>query len=141
MSMAAETFLPILSDYKMDRQNKFAKYDKIRINDLLLKCIIGINGWERKKKQNVLINVVLLTDLSKPCQSDDIKDAVDYKKVKQEIIAMVEKSQFNLIERLADEISKICLAHKKVKAVQVRVDKPGALRFAKSVGVEIFRER
>jgi len=139
--MAAEIFLPTLSDYKMDMQDKFSRCDKIRINDLLLNCIIGINDWERTQKQDVMINIVIFTDLSKPCKSDDIKDAVDYKQVKQEIIAMVEKSHFNLIERLADEIAKICLVHKSVKAVSVRVDKPGALRFAKSVSIEIFRER
>ena len=54
---------------------------------------------------------------------------------------MVENSSFNLIERLADEIAKICLAYHLVKAVQVSIEKPGALRFAKSVGVEIFRSR
>jgi FolB domain-containing protein len=125
----------------MNIQDKFAKCDKIRINDLLLRCIIGINDWERTQKQDVLINIVLYTDLKKPCQSDNLKDSVDYKQVKREIIAMVDKSQFNLIERLAGEIAKICLAHSAINAVCVRVDKPGALRFAKSVSVEIFRER
>jgi FolB domain-containing protein len=123
----------------MDIKEQLAKFDKIRINDLLLRCIIGINDWERTQKQDVLINIILVTDLSKPCQSDNLKDSVDYKQVKQDIIAMVEKSQFNLIERLAGEIAKICLSHEMVNAVWVRVDKPGALRFTKSVGVEIFR--
>jgi len=124
---------------QMDIKEQLAKFDKIRINDLLLRCIIGVNDWERTNKQDVLINVTLHTDLSKPCQTDNLKDSVDYKQVKQEIIAMVESSSFNLIERLAGEIVKICLAHTAINAVMVRVDKPGALRFAKSVGVEIFR--
>jgi len=123
----------------MDIKEQLANFDKIRISDLLLRCIIGINDWERTQKQDVLINVVLYTDLSKPGRTDDIADAVDYKKVKGEIIEMVEKSSFNLIERLAGEIAKICLAHTTIKAVSVRLDKPGALRFAKSVGVEILR--
>jgi len=125
----------------MDEQESLSKHDKIRINDLLLRCIIGINDWERTQKQDVLINVTLYTDLNKPCQTDNLNDSVDYKEIKKDIIAMVEKSSFNLIERLAGEIAKICLAHPLVRAVQVRVDKPGALRFAKSVGVEIFRDR
>lgn len=125
----------------MDIPDKFIKFDKIRINDLALKCIIGINDWERTQKQDVLINVVLFADLNKACQSDDLKDSVDYKQVKQEIIAMVEKSSFYLIERMAGEITKICLSHSLIKAVQIMVDKPGALRFAKSVGIEIFREK
>jgi FolB domain-containing protein len=123
----------------MDIKEQFAKFDKIRINDLQLRCIIGINDWERTQKQDVLINIILYTDLSKPGKTDDIADAVDYKKVKSEIIEMVDKSSFNLIERLADEIARICLAHNAIKAVCVKVDKPAALRFAKSVGVEILR--
>jgi D-erythro-7,8-dihydroneopterin triphosphate epimerase len=123
----------------MDEKEIILKLDKIRINDLQLHCIIGINEWERSHKQEVLINVTFYVDLSKPCQTDDIKDSIDYKEVKKEIIDMVQDSSFYLIERLADEIARICLGHSFIKAVQVRVDKPGALRFAKSVGVEIFR--
>ncbi|MGA2070151.1 MAG: dihydroneopterin aldolase [Sedimentisphaerales bacterium] len=123
----------------MDEKEIISKLDKIRINDLLLHCIIGLNDWERTQKQDVLINIILYADLVKPCQTDNLKDSVDYKEIKKEIIAMVENSSFNLIERLAGEIARICLGHSFIKAVQVRVDKPGALRFAKSVGVEIFR--
>ncbi|MGD0077566.1 MAG: dihydroneopterin aldolase [Sedimentisphaerales bacterium] len=125
----------------MDEQESLSRHDKIRINDLQLRCIIGINDWERTQKQDIIINVTLYADLNKPCQTDNLNDSVDYKEIKKEIIAMVESSSFNLIERLAGEIAKICLAHPLVRAVQVRVDKPGALRFAKSVGVEIFRDR
>jgi FolB domain-containing protein len=125
----------------MDENETISKLDKIRINDLLLRCIIGINDWERTQKQDVLINVILYADLKKPCQTDRIEDSVNYKEIKKEIIAMVENSSFNLIERLAGEIARICLTHPPVKAVRVKVDKPGALRFVKSVGVEIFRER
>jgi D-erythro-7,8-dihydroneopterin triphosphate epimerase len=125
----------------MDEKEALSRHDKIRINDLQLRCIIGVNDWEHTQKQDVIINVTLYAELHKPCQTDNLNDSVDYKEIKKEIIAMVESSSFNLIERLAGEIAKICLAHHSVEAVQVRVDKPGALRFAKSVGVEIFRDR
>jgi FolB domain-containing protein len=117
------------------------KLDKIYITDLLLRCVIGLNDWERTQKQDVLINITLYADLSRPCQSDRIEDSIDYKELKKQIIAIVENSSFYLIERLADRIAQICLAHPLVKAVSLRVDKPGALRYAKSVGVEIFRTR
>jgi D-erythro-7,8-dihydroneopterin triphosphate epimerase len=115
--------------------------DKIYITDLLLKCIIGINDSERTQKQDVAINITLYADLSRPCKSDRIEDSIDYKGIKKHVITMVENSSFYLIERLADAIAQICLTHPLVKAVRVKVDKPGALRFAKSVGVEIFRAR
>jgi D-erythro-7,8-dihydroneopterin triphosphate epimerase len=125
----------------MNEKQDLSKLDKIRINDLQLSCIIGINDWERTQKQDVIINITLYADLTKPCQTDNLADSVDYKELKKEIIAMVENSSFNLIERLASEIVKICLTHPLVNAAQIRVDKPGALRFAKSVGVEIFRQK
>lgn len=117
------------------------KSDKIYIRDLRLKCIIGIFEWERKKKQKVIINVTIYTDLSKACKSDDIKDSVDYKQIKNNIIKLVQKSKFFLIERLASEITETCLEDKRVKQVKVYVDKPNALRFARSVAVEIIRNR
>ena len=113
--------------------------DKIYISDMLLRCIIGINDWERTQKQDVLINITLYADLSRPCQTDRIEDTVDYKEIKKQIIAIVENSNFSLVEKLAGSIVQICLANTRIKAVRVRVDKPGALRFAKSVGVEIYR--
>jgi FolB domain-containing protein len=131
MLTAADTLLEILMDNE--------KLDKIYITDLLLKCIIGLNDDERTHKQDVLINITLYADLSRPCQSDRIEDSIDYKHIKKHMIALVEASHFYLIERLAEVIAQSCLAHISVKAVRVKVDKPGALRYAKSVGVEIFR--
>jgi D-erythro-7,8-dihydroneopterin triphosphate epimerase len=123
----------------MDTSELLDKLDKIHIADLHLQCIIGINDWERTQKQDVLINVILYADLKKPCRTDRLEDSVDYKEIKKEIIAMVENSSYNLIERLAGEVAKICLTHLPIKAARIKVDKPGALRFAKSVGVEILR--
>ena len=116
-----------------------AHTDRIYINDLLIRCIIGINAWERTQKQDVLINITLYADLQKASQTDSLEDSVDYRDIKKQIIALVENSSFFLVERLAGGIAQLCLGHLSVKAVRVRVDKPGALRYAKSVGVEIFR--
>ena len=125
----------------MKANTSLDQFDKIHITDLRLQCIIGINDWERTQKQDVIINVVLYADIKRACQTDKLEDSVDYKEIKKEIIAMAENSNFNLIERLAEEIAKICLSHSLVKAVRAKVDKPGALRFAKSVGVEILRAK
>ncbi len=113
--------------------------DKLYLSDIQCKCIIGINDWERTKKQEVIINICLYSDLSRPSLSDDISDAIDYKQIKKQVVDMVEKSSFKLIEALASEVIKIGLSHPLVKAVKVKVDKPGALRYAKTVGVEFFR--
>ena len=115
--------------------------DKIHIRDLTLRCIIGIYPHERTEKQDVVLNIALEGDLSKAGRSDDIADTINYKTLKKKIIRLVEKSQFNLIEKLAEEVAKICLKDKMVHRVTVTVDKPGALRFARSVAVEITRGR
>ena len=113
--------------------------DRIYIRDLSLRCIIGVFPEEREKKQDILINIAMDCDLQRAGTTDHLDDAVDYKVIKQEIIAMVEASQFNLIETMADRAAKICLADPRVCRVTVTVDKPGALRFARSVAVEITR--
>jgi FolB domain-containing protein len=115
--------------------------DRIHIRDLFLRCIIGINPEERIKRQDVLINITLYADLMQAGQSDDMDDTVNYKQIKNRIVEMVEQSSFFLVERLAERIAEICLDDSGVQYVNVLVEKPGALRFARSVGVEILRPR
>lgn len=115
--------------------------DKIYIRDLLVRCIVGIYPEERENKQDVVINIEMGCDLSAAAASDQIEDTVNYKSVKKEIMALVESSAFLLIERMAGEIASLCLACPGVRQVRVTVDKPGALRFARSVAVELFRTR
>ena len=115
--------------------------DAIYIPDLHLRCIIGVFDDERKAKQDIIITIALYADLRTACTSDRIEDTVDYKSLKKQVIAIVEDSRFFLIESLAERIATICLATQAVKRVTVTVDKPGALRFARSVAVEITRER
>lgn len=115
--------------------------DYIDINDLHLRTIIGINPDERVNKQDVFINVTLETDCRPAAASDDIEDAVNYRDLCKEIIDLVEGSQFLLVERLADAIARACLQDQRIKWVRVRVDKPGALRFAQSVAVTVERDR
>jgi len=115
--------------------------DKILIKDILVRCIIGVNESERREKQDVTINIVIWTDLRKAGKSDDFRDTIDYRGVKKRVVSMVEGSAFFLLETLADRIADICLERPAAAQVQVTVEKPGALRFARSVGVEITRER
>ena len=115
--------------------------DRIFIQDLLARCIVGINPDERESKQDVLINITLHADLRQACQTDRFEETVDYRGLKKRVIAAVEASEDWLIERLAQRIADLCLTDARVERVVVRVDKPGALRFARSVAVEIERGR
>ena len=115
--------------------------DQVQIKDLFLRTIIGINEEERRNRQDVLINIVLYADTQAAGASDDIADAVNYRTITKHVIKLVEESRFYLVEKLAAEIAATCLEDPRVEAVTVRVEKPGALRFARSVGVEIHRTR
>jgi len=115
--------------------------DQIQIKDLLLRTIIGINEEERRNQQDVLINITLFANTRAAGASDDVEDAVNYRTITKRVIAMVESSRFFLVEKMAAEIASICLDDPRVERVRVRVEKPGALRFARSVGVEIDRAR
>jgi FolB domain-containing protein len=115
--------------------------DRITICDIALRCIIGVFPEERREKQDVIITVTLYADLARACATDDFRDTVDYKTVKKAIVDLVEASEFKLIEALAQAIADACLAFDRVQQVEVRVEKPGALRFARTVAVEISRGR
>ncbi|MBF0163636.1 MAG: dihydroneopterin aldolase [Magnetococcales bacterium] len=115
--------------------------DQIFIRDLLARCIIGIQEWERHTVQDVVIQLELTTDTAQAGASDRIADAVDYKTLTKKIIAHVEASSCQLVEALAEQIATLCLEHPRVEAARVSVEKPGALRFARTVGVSILRRR
>ncbi|MBF0594517.1 MAG: dihydroneopterin aldolase [Candidatus Omnitrophica bacterium] len=111
----------------------------IQIKDLAVRTIIGIQDWEREKAQDVLINISLEYDAAKAAQSDDIQDAVDYKAVKQAVIRLVESSRFNLVEKMAAEILAVAMSDQRVEYASVTIDKPNALRFARSVSLTMSK--
>ncbi|MBN1439959.1 MAG: dihydroneopterin aldolase [Anaerolineales bacterium] len=115
--------------------------DALIIKDLLVRTVIGVSEEERRDRQDVLISVALETDTSRPGKTDDIADAVNYRTVTKRILALAEGSAYHLVERFAEEIAALCLEEPCVTGVRVTVEKPGALRFARSVCVTIERGR
>lgn len=113
--------------------------DKIFIKDLLIRGIIGINDWERASLQDILINIIIEFDVSKSARSDNIKDTLNYRSLTKSIIEYVENSKHYLVESLATEVARICCVEFKAPKSTVRIEKPNAIRFASSVGVEITR--
>lgn len=113
--------------------------DQILIKDLLVRGVIGISDRERAQRQDILINITLDADISKAGETDDILHCVNYRTVAKKTIAYVERAARYTVEALATDIARICLEEPGVQRVRVRVEKPGAVRFAQSVGVEIER--
>jgi len=115
--------------------------DKIIIHDLVARGIIGLNDWEREKPQEMRINITLFADLRKAGRSDDIADSVSYRTIAKRAMAHAETAARLTVEALAADIARLCLEEEPVQKVIVRVEKPGAVRFAEGVGVEIERTR
>jgi FolB domain-containing protein len=115
--------------------------DKVIIKDLMVRGILGINPEERINKQDIVVNVVMETDIKEASKSDNIEHALNYRSVAKEIIDIVHKTEYFLIERLIDDIARMIFKDFTPDAVTIRIEKPGALRFAESVGLEIFRTR
>ncbi len=113
--------------------------DKTFIKDLLVRGILGVRDWEREKPQDILINITAFTDTSRAAETDALADCVDYSVLAKKVKDHVESSARFTVEALANDLAKLCLEQKGIKKVIVRVEKPGAVRFAKSVGVEIER--
>ncbi len=117
------------------------KQDRVFVRDLRLRGIVGINDWEREKRQDIVVNLELFGDFRSAGRSDDIADALNYRTLTKDVIEHVESSSHYLVERLATELARICVVDHGAETARVRVEKPGALRFADSVGIEIERTR
>lgn len=115
--------------------------DKVIIKNLLARGIIGVNDWERNRPQNILINIVLFTDTRAAAQSDNIRDCINYSTMSKKVLAHAETVNRLTVEALANDLAKLCLEEDGVQRVIIRVEKPGAVRFAESVGVEIERSK
>lgn len=115
--------------------------DRIFLRDLSLACTIGVNDWERRIQQPVNIHLDLDVDLKEAGVRDDLNATVDYKEIRDRLEQVVTRSRFFLIEALAETIARECLSNPLVKSVRVRLEKPGALRATRTVGVELVRSR
>jgi FolB domain-containing protein len=115
--------------------------DQIIIRDLIARGILGVNNWEREKPQDILINIILFADLSEAGRSDALEDTVNYRLVTKKVQLHAETAGRFTVEALAADLARICLEEPKVQKVRVRVEKPGAVRFTRAVGVEIERQR
>jgi FolB domain-containing protein len=115
--------------------------DKIIIKNLLARGIIGVHDWERSRPQNILINITMFTDIRRAAQTDNLEDCINYSTMSKRVLAHAESVNRLTVEALASDLARICLEETGVQKVCVRVEKPGAVRFAESVGVEIERSR
>jgi FolB domain-containing protein len=115
--------------------------DRIFITDLVARGIIGISETERQKPQEILINLELFVNTHKAGKSDSLEDSVNYRTIAKRVLGHAETAARQTVEALAADLAHLCLEEAGVERVRVRVEKPGAVRFSRSVGVEIERDR
>ena len=115
--------------------------DKIIIKDLLIHGILGIYPHERKIPQSILINITVYTDISRAAQTDDIADCVDYDALAKKIKQHAETAARLTVEALANDIAQLCLNEPGVERATIRIEKPDAIPYTASVGVEIERHK
>jgi 7,8-dihydroneopterin aldolase/epimerase/oxygenase len=115
--------------------------DIIFLTGLTAECIIGIWDWERKVKQKVVVDLEMATDIRKAAASDHIDDTLDYKRVSKRVLQFVADSQFQLVETMAESIARIVVTEFDVPWVRVRLNKQGAIRGSRDVGILIERRR
>jgi FolB domain-containing protein len=115
--------------------------DKVFIKDLRVQGILGIHDWERVTPREIIINVTVYTDTRRAARTDDIADCVDYSALAKKIRTHAESAARMTVEALANDLAELCLREPKVRKAVVRVEKPGAVAEAASVGVEVERAR
>lgn len=113
--------------------------DIVFIRDLQVDTIIGIYDWERKIRQTISLDIDMATDISKAANTDNIDDTLSYKSVAKRLIEFIEESEYELVEALAEKICSIIREEFKVPWVRLTLNKPGAVRGSRSVGVIIER--
>lgn len=114
--------------------------DKIFLEQLEVKCRIGIFDWERKIKQRIVLDLEFPADIRRAARRDRIEDTVNYKSITKETITFVSSSEYFLIETLAERLARHLLKRFRLTQIKIRLSKPGAIRGAKNVGIEIVRK-
>ncbi|HWW79939.1 MAG TPA: dihydroneopterin aldolase [Steroidobacteraceae bacterium] len=115
--------------------------DRIFLRGLTAECVIGFIDWERRVKQTVVVDLELPVDCRQAAVSDDVTDTIDYKKVSKRVLAFIEASEFKLVETLAQRLAMLILEEFAIEWIRLSINKPGAIRNSRDVGVSIERSR
>ena len=113
--------------------------DIIFLSGLTTECIIGIWDWERRVKQKVVVDLEMGADIRRAAGSDQIDDTLDYKSVSKRLLQFIGDSEFQLVETLTERIAELVITEFSVPWVRVRLNKQGAIRGSRDVGILIER--
>jgi len=113
--------------------------DIIFLYGLEANCVVGVWEWEKQITQKIIVDLEVLADIEKSAASDELKDTLNYKSMAEKVIEMLETTHYQLIETMAEEVAKLILKDYSTTWVKVRINKGGAVKHVKNVGVQIER--
>jgi len=123
------------------KASKSRQTDVVFLAGLTVDCIVGIWDWERRVKQKVVLDLEMAADVRRAAASDSIDDTLDYKRVAKRLLGFVGESQYQLVETLAERVAELVITEFDLNWVRVRLNKQGAIRGARDVGILIERRR
>lgn len=115
--------------------------DTIFLHGLEVECVIGVWEWERRIKQKVKIDLDMAVDIRNAAATDQLDDTLNYKAIAKRVISHVENSNYQLVETLAESVADILINEFTVPWCRVKINKGGAVRGTRAVGVIIEREQ
>jgi 7,8-dihydroneopterin aldolase/epimerase/oxygenase len=115
--------------------------DRIFLRGLSAQCIIGFIDWERRTPQTLLVDLEIPCDCRRAARSDDVEDTIDYKRVAKRVLGWLPTTQYHLVETLAHNLAMLLLSEFPIEWIRVSINKPGAIRDSRDVGVSIERHR
>jgi len=113
----------------------------IQITNLRTRALIGTRKEERARRQEIFLNIRISYNAKKAVLSDSLPHALDYDRVAQKVLRLTRTSRFHLLETLGAALMNAIMEDKKIIEAWIRIDKPGALRYAGSVSVEMIKKR
>ena len=113
--------------------------DTIFLQGITAHCVVGVWDWEKSITQKIIVDLELATDITQAAKTDQLEDTLDYKSIAEAVIAMLEASRFQLIEKMAEEVAELVMQQYSIPWVKVRINKGGAVKHVANVGVMIER--
>jgi dihydroneopterin aldolase len=115
--------------------------DTVFLRGLAIETTIGFFDWERHVKQTVVLDLEIPVDCAKAAASDEVVDTTDYKAMAKRTIQFVSEAEYKLVETLAHKLAMTLLEEFGLAWIRLELNKPGAIRGSRDVGVKIERHR
>ena len=126
---------------KFKDKKKYKYNRKVTIKNLILKILIGLHDFEKKKKQRVRFNINITTDSNIKPDNNNLLSIVNYEDTIKKITSITKEKHHELLEDLAENIFDIIFKNKIVKKVSLKLEKLDIIKNTESVGIEVSKRR